>query len=61
MPPYVIFHDVTLRAMAAERPASPDALLGVTGVGRAKLERYGERFLEVLREHALASRPQGGS
>jgi len=61
VPPYVIFHDATLKAMAAERPTSPEALLGITGVGRAKLERYGERFLDVLRGHALASPADGGS
>ncbi len=49
VPPYVIFHDATLRQMLAERPADRDGLLGISGVGQAKLERYGERFLEVLR------------
>jgi ATP-dependent DNA helicase RecQ len=49
VPPYVIFHDATLRQMLADRPADREALLGITGVGQAKLERYGERFLEVLR------------
>jgi ATP-dependent DNA helicase RecQ len=49
VPPYVIFHDATLRQMLAERPADRDGLLGISGVGQAKLDRYGERFLEVLR------------
>ena len=49
VPPYVIFHDATLRQMLAERPADRAALLAISGVGQAKLERYGERFLEVLR------------
>jgi ATP-dependent DNA helicase RecQ len=49
VPPYVIFHDATLRQMLAERPADREGLLGISGVGQAKLERYGERFLEVLR------------
>jgi ATP-dependent DNA helicase RecQ len=49
LPPYVIFHDATLRQMLAERPADRDALLKISGVGQAKLERYGERFLNVLR------------
>ncbi len=48
VPPYVIFHDATLRDMLARRPASLEQLLEVNGVGRAKLERYGEAFLEVL-------------
>jgi ATP-dependent DNA helicase RecQ len=49
LPPYVIFHDATLREMVSARPADRAALLKVSGVGQAKLERYGERFLEVLR------------
>ncbi|HJR70579.1 MAG TPA: DNA helicase RecQ [Gammaproteobacteria bacterium] len=49
VPPYVIFHDATLRAMLAERPGDEGALLAISGVGQAKLERYGERFLSVLR------------
>ena len=49
VPPYVIFHDSTLVEMARLRPRSLDELAGITGVGQAKLERYGEPFLEVLR------------
>ena len=51
VPPYVIFHDTTLREMVRLRPSSPSELLAVQGVGETKLERYGEAFLEVLREH----------
>ena len=49
VPPYVIFHDATLREMLRLRPDSREALLGIAGVGQAKLERYGEDFLSVLR------------
>jgi ATP-dependent DNA helicase RecQ len=52
LPPYVIFHDATLKQMLVERPADRDALLKISGVGQAKLERYGEQFLEVLRRGA---------
>ena len=48
VPPYVVFHDKTLREMVAARPRSLDELSQVAGVGAAKLERYGERFLEAL-------------
>jgi ATP-dependent DNA helicase RecQ len=59
LPPYVIFHDATLRQMLAERPADRDALLRITGVGQAKLERYGDEFLEVLRRAAsVAAAPE---
>lgn len=49
VPPYIIFSDRTLREMASLVPTTPDDLLQVTGVGSAKLERYGEAFLEVIR------------
>ena len=51
VPPYVIFHDATLREMVRLRPSSPSELLAVQGVGETKLERYGEAFLELLRGH----------
>ncbi|WP_114953418.1 DNA helicase RecQ [Sphingosinicella terrae] len=51
VPPYVIFHDSTLREMAAARPNSLHALGAIGGVGAAKLERYGEAFLEAIAEH----------
>jgi ATP-dependent DNA helicase RecQ len=50
VPPYVIFHDSTLLAMAQARPRRQDELAEISGVGERKLERYGEAFLEVLRE-----------
>ncbi|HSH68480.1 MAG TPA: HRDC domain-containing protein, partial [Deferrisomatales bacterium] len=49
VPPYVIFHDATLQAMALERPQTLSGLAGITGVGERKLDRYGEAFLGVLR------------
>jgi len=52
VPPYVIFHDKTLAAMAMHRPVDDGAFLQISGVGQAKLERYGEQFLAVLRENS---------
>jgi ATP-dependent DNA helicase RecQ len=49
VPAYVIFNDRTLKAIAEERPDSPAELLSISGVGPAKLERYGEAFLEAIR------------
>ena len=49
VPPYVIFHDSTLRQMVQEKPTDEDALLAISGVGQAKLDRYGNWFLEVIR------------
>jgi ATP-dependent DNA helicase RecQ len=51
VPPYVIFHDSTLAAMARERPRRANQLAGISGVGQAKLERYGEDFLAVIAGH----------
>jgi ATP-dependent DNA helicase RecQ len=49
VPAYVIFHDSTLTAIAAARPASLADLLRVSGVGDSKLRKYGEEVLEVVR------------
>ena len=48
VPPYVLFHDRTLREMARRRPRSPEALLELYGVGEAKAADPGPRFLELL-------------
>ncbi len=48
VPPYVIFHDSTLADMARDRPSGLPQLSVISGVGRAKLERYGEAFLAVI-------------
>ncbi len=52
MPPYVIFHDATLREIAERRPVTLDEFAGIRGVGEAKLARYGEDFVAVVRRHA---------
>ena len=59
VPPYVIFHDATLRDMVRLRPTSADRLLAVAGVGAAKLERYGSEFLEVICGHLADRTPAG--
>jgi ATP-dependent DNA helicase RecQ len=55
IPPYMIFHDSTLREMVLERPRSLDGFSRISGVGRSKLERYGQAFLEVLQGQTAAS------
>ena len=52
VPPYVVFHDTTLREMARIKPHSIDALRTVYGVGTRKADDLGEAFLAVIREHA---------
>ncbi|HEY0043195.1 MAG TPA: DNA helicase RecQ [Allosphingosinicella sp.] len=51
VPPYVIFHDSTLREMAELRPSSLQAMSRVTGVGAAKLDKFGQAFVDVVRSH----------
>jgi ATP-dependent DNA helicase RecQ len=48
MPPYIVFPDRTLVALAAAQPRTREALLQVRGIGPAKLEAYGERLLQLL-------------
>jgi ATP-dependent DNA helicase RecQ len=54
VPPYVIFHDATLREMAEQRPGSLHEFGRVKGIGEAKLSRYGERFLQAIQQHPSA-------
>jgi ATP-dependent DNA helicase RecQ len=48
VPAYVIFHDATLLAMLRAMPENEDDLAAISGVGEAKLKRYGRDFLEVI-------------
>jgi ATP-dependent DNA helicase RecQ len=50
VPPYVIFHDTTLREMTRRRPADAAALADIPGIGGAKISRYGKAFLAVIGE-----------
>ena len=49
VPAFVIFHDKTLHEMLAYRPQTASEMLGISGIGQTKLDRYGDRFLSVLR------------
>ncbi len=53
VPPYVIFSDASLIEMAKQRPQSSDTFRFINGVGEMKLERYGEKFMQVVREYPL--------
>ena len=55
VPPYVIFHDATLREMVQQRPMTERTFLKLTGVGDSKLERFGDEFLDVIRSHEYPS------
>ncbi len=61
VPPYVIFHDSTLKEMCKSFPVSRTAMLNVPGVGESKLNKYGDRFMAVIKayveEHNVAPAP----
>lgn len=50
VPAFVIFSDATLVDMCQKHPVSMEEMLSVSGIGQVKLERYGERFLQLLKE-----------
>ncbi len=52
VPPYVIFHDATLLEIHNRKPQTLDELGQISGIGQAKLQKYGDAFLEVLEEMA---------
>jgi ATP-dependent DNA helicase RecQ len=51
VPPYVIFSDRTLVEMTAYYPMSPSSMMKINGVGQVKFSRYGEIFMDVIREY----------
>ena len=51
LPPYVIFQDPSLEAMATTYPITMEELQNITGVGAGKAKRYGESFIKVIKTH----------
>ena len=51
MPPYIVFNDKTLIDMCAKMPTTKSDMLNVSGVGENKYSKYGERFIDVIKEH----------
>ena len=49
--PFMVFHDATLIEMMEQQPTNESALLGISGVGESKLEKFGDAFLDVIRAH----------
>ncbi len=54
LPPYAVFHDRTLKEMAARFPQTEEDLAAIYGIGRAKTEKYGAIFLEMIRDYTEA-------
>jgi ATP-dependent DNA helicase RecQ len=61
VPPYVIFHDSTLRLVAAARPSTLAALSGIEGIGDTKLDRHGESLLAALGQAMEAGSEASGA
>ena len=60
VPAYIVFSDASLRDMCRKKPASLAQFSGVNGVGQVKLEKYGETFTALIREHCeYTSRRRG--
>jgi ribonuclease D len=57
-PPYVVFHDTTLKEMARSKPCGLAELAGIPGVGKKKLDNYGAEFVNVIKEYVD---PQGNA
>lgn len=55
VPPYIVFGDATLIQMAAQLPQDDEALLAISGVGQAKLKKYGSEFLDAITAFSLSS------
>jgi len=59
VPAYVVFHDSTLREIAAARPRTLGELSTVNGVGDSKVRKYGDALLETVRSHQADGSPSG--
>ena len=55
LPPYVIFQDPSLEAMATTYPTTLEELQNIIGVGAGKTQRYGQAFVDVIRAHVVAN------
>ena len=55
MPPYIIFNDASLREMAQRQPTTLQEFSRIVGVGQAKLTRYGEQFVQLIRQRSQAT------
>lgn len=53
VPPYIVFSDKTLAHMCVVQPKTKEELMSVSGVGAYKVEKYGERFIQCVREETL--------
>ncbi|MFP4461404.1 MAG: HRDC domain-containing protein, partial [Thermotogota bacterium] len=51
VPPYIVFHDYSIREMSNINPSTVEELIEIKGVGEKKLKKYGERFLQLIKQY----------
>jgi ATP-dependent DNA helicase RecQ len=51
LPPYIIFHDASLKDMVSKMPTDLEEMMEISGVGQSKLEKYGSLFVEAILKH----------
>ena len=61
VPPYIVFNDASLEEMAASRPITDESFRSIQGVGDLKLKRYGDAFIQEIREFVLRRSRDGDS
>jgi len=61
VPPYVIFHDRTLRDMSIQMPVDYESMLMVNGVGENKMKKYGQQFLDLINRLCTETQPPYGA
>ncbi|MEZ4920521.1 MAG: DNA helicase RecQ [Saprospiraceae bacterium] len=59
VPPYIVFSDATMDALASKRPYTDADLLQISGIGQRKLQRYGDAILQALREFTMQKLSEG--
>lgn len=55
VPAYIVFSDATLRDMCNKRPANEEEMLAISGVGKYKMEKYGEAFIQEIASYSTKS------
>jgi superfamily II DNA helicase RecQ len=55
LPPYIIFHDTTLKDMVSKLPVDLNEMKEISGIGNTKLEKYGNRFVDVIKSYLANS------
>jgi len=61
VPAYIVFSDASLKDMEDQEPQTPAEFLEISGVGQAKMEKYGADFIKLIKEHLHKPKPKSGN